>query len=78
MITVQGDTPIAIGGARKQRPREFAGQFLLGIYPALGLPQDVERYRRGELVFEEALMRGGIIGLDKGVMDPFELPWCGG
>ena len=75
MVTVQGDTPIAIGGARKQRPRKFAGQFLLSVYPALGLTQDMERNRWVKLVFEEALMRGGIIGLDKGLVDPLELPW---
>jgi hypothetical protein len=61
MVAVQGDAPIAIGGARKKRPRKLAGQLLLGISPALGLPQDVERNRRIELVFEEALVRGRII-----------------
>jgi hypothetical protein len=77
MVTMEGDTPIAIGGARKQRPRKFAGQFLLGVYPALGLTQDVERDRRGELILEEPLMRSRILGLDKGLMDLLELPWRG-
>ena len=77
MVTMQGNTPIAIGGTRKQRPRKLAGQFLLGVEPALRLPQDVEWNRRVELVFEEALMRGRIIGRDKGLMDPLELPWRG-
>jgi hypothetical protein len=60
MVTVQSDTPIAIGDARKQRPRKLAGQLLRGVEPALGLPQDVERNRRIELVFEEALMGGDL------------------
>ena len=78
MVTVQGDTPRAIGGTRKQRPRKLAGEFLLGLYPALGLTQDVERDRRGELVCEEPRMRRRIIGFDKGLLEPFELPWRGG
>ncbi len=72
MVTVQGDTPIAIGGARKQGTRKFASQLLLGVYPALGLAQSLDRNRRVELVFQESLMRGRILGLDKGLMDPLE------
>ena len=60
MVTVQGDAAIAIRGARKERLRKLAGQFLRGVEPALGLPQDVERNRRVALVFEEALMRGDL------------------
>ena len=67
---------MTIGGARKQRPRKFARQLLLGEYPALALTQDVDRDRRVELIIQEALMCGRIIGLDKGLVDSLELPWC--
>ena len=67
---------MTIGGARKQRPRKSASQLLLGEYPALRLTQDLDRNRRVELVFQESLMRGRILGLDKGLVDSLELPWC--
>jgi hypothetical protein len=54
---------MAIGGARKERPRKFASQLLLGEYPALGLTQDLERNRRVELVFQESLMGGDLPGM---------------
>jgi len=51
---------MTIGDARKQRPRKFARQLLLGEYPALALTQDLNWNRRVELVFQESLMRGDL------------------
>ncbi len=77
MVPVQGDTPSAIGGAWKHSTRKFASQLLLGVHPTFDLAQDLERNRREALVFQEPLVRGRIIGLDKGVMDPLEFPGRG-
>src|SRR4029450_12472217 len=69
MVTMQGDTPIPIGRAGKQRPGKLAGQLLRRIQPALGLAQDLERNWWVKLIFEESLMCRRIVDLHKAALD---------
>ena len=73
MITVQGDAAIAIGDAREEGARELALELLGRIQPPFGLPQHVQGNRGGKLLFEQALMGGGVVELQKVLMGFFEL-----
>src|SRR5213593_2101095 len=43
VVARQGDTTVAVGRPRKERMGEFLREHLLGIAPALGGPQDLDR-----------------------------------
>jgi hypothetical protein len=68
MVAMQGHTAIAVGGAGKARIGEFLREHIWGIRPAPRCAQDRDRNGREPLSFEQALMRGRMIGLDEGLM----------
>src|SRR5262249_62066199 len=72
VITVQGDAAIAIGGARKEGASELALELLGGIQTPFGLPKHMQGNRRSKLLFEEALVGGGVVEFQKVLMSLFE------
>jgi hypothetical protein len=57
---MQGDTAVAVGGARKERVSAFLCEHLLRIAPALRRSQDLDGYGWEALIAEQALMGGRI------------------
>ena len=78
MGTMEGDTPIPVGGAREHGLGEVAGESLGGIEPAFRRSQDLDRDRREPPIAQEPLMRGGVIRLDERLMALLELRWRAG
>ena len=78
VVTMQGDTAVAVRGPRKECVREFLHQHLLGIAPALRRPQDLDRDRWQALIGEQPLMRRRIIGVDEGLMALFQVSGSAG
>jgi hypothetical protein len=70
---MQGDAAIAIGGARPEGVGKLARQFVGGIEAAFGLPEDIEGNRRWPLLFEQALMRRGVVEFEKALRRLLEL-----
>ena len=73
VIAMQGDTAVAVGGARKECVSEFLCEHLLRIAPALRRPQDLDGDGWEALIVEQALMGGCIIELDEGLMALFQV-----
>jgi hypothetical protein len=69
---MQGHTAVAVRGAGKERVGEFLCERSLGIRPALRCAQDLDRNGRESLIFEQALRRGRLLGLDEGPMALFQ------
>jgi len=61
VVAMQGDTTVAVGRPRKERMGEFLREHFLGIAPALGGPQDLDRDGWQALIGEQPLMGGRII-----------------
>jgi hypothetical protein len=68
VVAVQGDTAIPVRGAREERLGETAGELVLRIDAALRSTQHLHRNRGEPLILEEALMGGGVVGLEEGLM----------
>jgi hypothetical protein len=68
MVAVQGDAPVAIGLPGEQRLGEVPDQLLRRVQPALGGAQNLHGNRRVPPLLLQALMRRGVVGLDKGLV----------
>jgi len=68
VVARQGDTTVAVGRPRKERMGEFLREHLLGIAPALGGPQDLDRDGWQALIGEQPLMGGRIRGVEEGLL----------
>ena len=68
MITVQGDAAIAMGDAWKEGARALARALLGRRQTSCGLPQHIQGNRGGEVLFEQPLVGGGVIELQKALM----------
>jgi hypothetical protein len=76
MTTMQSDAAIAIGDAWKEGASELALELLGRIQTPFGLPQHMQGNRRSKLLFEQALMGGGVVKLQKVLMNLLELQRC--
>jgi hypothetical protein len=72
MIPVQGDPAIALRGAGKQGPGALACALGGRLESAAGLAQHLKWAGGRALLLEQALRRGGIVQLEKGLMGPLE------
>ena len=68
VVTVQGDTAMAICRPREEGVREAAGELFQSIDPALGSPEDLEGNRGEALIMEKPLMRRRVIDVDESLM----------
>jgi hypothetical protein len=75
VIAVQGHAAIAIRGTRKERPRKLLRQPVLTVEAAFGLCQDLDGNGRIKALFEQPLVRCGVIGPDECLVDLFQLSW---
>src|SRR5712691_11118894 len=74
---MQGDTAMLIGRPRQQGPGKLPGQLIWGVHCALGLAQDMDRNRWVKTLFEETLMRCGVVQPDERLVGLFQLGRCG-
>src|SRR5262245_66330057 len=73
MVTMQGDTAIAIRGPRKERPRKLPVELFGTVRPPFGLSEYHQRNRGVKLVLEEALMGCGVVEVNKRLVGLLEL-----
>jgi hypothetical protein len=78
VVTMPGDTTVAVGWPRKKRVGEFLREHFRRIAPALRQPQNLDRDGWEALIRKQALMRRRIIGVEKGLMALFPVPGSAG
>ena len=62
-----------IGRPRKQGPGKLPGQLIWGVHVVLGLAKDMDRNRRVKTLFEETLLRRGVVQPDERLVGLFQL-----
>jgi hypothetical protein len=78
VVVMQGDTAMEIGWARKEVVREVTVQLFNGVDATCGVAQNFQWDGRVKLVFEQSLMRGGVLRHDEGLVSLLECRGGGG
>src|SRR5258705_10864915 len=73
MIAVTRDAAIAVGGAREEGASDLALELLGGIQAPFGLSQHMQGDGGSKPLFEQALVGGGVVELQKVLMGRLEL-----
>ena len=71
VVALQGDTAITIRRPWEHGMGEPACQFVGAVWSAFRLCQDMDRTRGLTSLLQQPLMGGGVLRLDKGLMDLF-------
>src|SRR5262245_38148352 len=73
MIAMECDTAILVRRPWEEGPGKLPRQFVRRVETALRRAQDLERNRGRQLVFQQTLMRRGVVGLHEELVHLLEL-----